>query len=209
MTRCFPGPTKPCTPQTAPIGLFDSLSPSSSSPPPSYSSVESPANPPLIFVAFHVRFCLIAANVVFRWNAVMGQGDWSLGKRALGRNSCFWSKWGWCLSFFEEMIESVTKTVPESKDWDFYKTFLGLRCRCLKNYAGCEEGVRGYRQAEGQLHHCTRNLQNFLGAKVGGIGFSGIGNFPWDWDFWFYIRFFDFFDFFFSHIIAFEISSSH
>lgn len=48
----------------------------------------------------------------------------------------------------------------------------------MKNYAGCEEGVRGYGQAEGQLHHCTRNLQNFLGAKVGGIGFSGIGNFP-------------------------------
>lgn len=89
MTRCFPGPTKPCTPQTAPIGLFDFLSPSSSSPPPSYSSVESPANPPPIFVAFHVRFCLIAANVVFRWNTVMGQGDWSLGKRALGRKSCF------------------------------------------------------------------------------------------------------------------------
>lgn len=47
----------------------------------------------------------------------------------------------------------------------------------MKNYAGCEEGVWGYRQAEGQLHHCTRNLQNFLGAKVGGIGFSGIGEF--------------------------------
>lgn len=89
VTRCFSGPTKPCTPQTAPIGLFHFLSPSSSSPAPSYSSVESPVNPAPIFVAFHVRFCLIAASVVFRWNTVMGQGDWSLGKRALGRNSCF------------------------------------------------------------------------------------------------------------------------
>jgi hypothetical protein len=89
VTRCFSGPTKPCTPQTAPIGLFHFLSPSSSSPAPSYSSVESPVNPAPIFVAFHARFYLIAASVVFRWNTVMGQGDWSLGKRALGRNSCF------------------------------------------------------------------------------------------------------------------------
>ena len=173
VTRRFPGSTKPCTPQTAPIGLFNFCSPSLSSPPPSYSSVESPADPPPIFVAFHVRFCLSAANVVCRWNTVMGEGGWSWGEQL------FLKQVGVVSKFFEEMIDSVTKPVPESEDWDFFKTFWGLRCRCLKNYAGCEEGVRGYRQAQGQLHHCTWSLQDTLGAKVGGIGFSGIGNFQW------------------------------